>query len=135
MGYRHYDHECEHKNCKYHMPPWSPYGCDYAGITGKTRTGQLPPEQHDPAKCPLHKRDQHEMATLEPFRLKGSNPQTESARARYRGGGKVMYDWERGRELYDGGASDQQIADTLGCSRGAVRGWRQRSGYLKKNEE
>lgn len=134
MSYTEHKHECKHKTCKYHMPAWSPYGCNYADITGKTRTGQLPPEQLDPANCPLYKKGQRVMVTLEPLQFPGSNPKKDVDRARSNSGGKTKYDWDRARELYGDGATDRQIAAALGCNPHTVYHWRQRSGYLPKNE-
>ena len=58
----------------------------------------------------------------------------DADRARSNSGGKTKYDWDRARELYGDGATDRQIAAALGCNPHTVYHWRQRSGYLPKNE-
>lgn len=133
MGYGKKQHRCRRRGCIYHRPAWSDYGCDYAGITGKARLGQLPPDRQRPEDCPLYKRGKKISAMLEPMQMPGSNPKTEVDRARYHGGGKTKYDWERGRELYEAGGTDREIAHELGCAPHTVYEWRQRSGYLPRN--
>lgn len=134
MGYTERRHECKRRNCQYHAPAWSNNGCDYASITGKTRAGQLPPDQRDPARCPLYKPGRRTRGTLTSLQLKGSTPNKDRQPAHSNSGGKTKYDWERARKLYGDGATDRQIAAALGCNPHAVYNWRQRSGYLLKNE-
>ncbi len=134
MGYARHVHECKRRNCKYHMPAWSAYGCNYAYITGKTRAGKLPPEQRAPADCPLYERGRRAAAPLEPICLPGSTPIRDMERTTHNPGGKPKYDWARGRELYGCGATDRQIAEALGCNPQTVKDWRQRSGNLPRNE-
>ena len=41
-------------------------------------------------------------------------------------GKQAKYDWEKGRQLYDEGKGDGEIAKELGCSNKTVRNWRKR---------
>lgn len=59
---------CKRKNCIYHMPDESYYGCNYAACTGHARLAQLPDDMQDPAVCPLYKRgDRKRAITLSPL--------------------------------------------------------------------
>ena len=42
--------------------------------------------------------------------------------------GRSKYDWVRGRELYEQGMNDHEIAAALGCDSRAVWHWRSREG-------
>jgi hypothetical protein len=60
----------------------------------------------------------------------------ESKKVR-RPGAKPMFDWDRGRELYDQGANDREIARALGTTPPSVCRWRSQAGLpsnWKKNE-
>lgn len=41
--------------------------------------------------------------------------------------GKPRFDWDKGRELYDQGMSDGQVAKILGCNKNSVQKWRERN--------
>lgn len=52
---------CKHKDCMYtgiSNRQYNPenHGCNYMGVTGKSRIAQLPDDQRDPALCPFYKR-------------------------------------------------------------------------------
>lgn len=61
-------YKCQRMSCCYHMPKFSEYGCNYAGITGHTRLAQLPEDKQDPAVCPLYKRGKRKRALQMPTR-------------------------------------------------------------------
>lgn len=61
VHYQRYEPRCKHKDCKYRQTQnnraFYPNACAYAYITGKIRSGQLPPDQRDPALCPLYEKE------------------------------------------------------------------------------
>ena len=102
--------------CIYRAAKFEVYQCDYASITGKTRKA-VPAERcrhfrpGDPVESPA-----------KTVHLKNSKT------FRQRRPRRAVYDWGRGRKLYDAGTPDSGIAKELGCSAGAVQDWRRRNG-------
>lgn len=104
---------CWRRKCRYWRDPGR-YGmnsCDYMTITGKSRIAQIPDRRlrRDFAHCPLYDDTRPE-----------PKPKPPAERDR------VLYDWERGRALYDAGYTDREISETLGCTREAVKWWRRK---------
>jgi hypothetical protein len=47
-------------------------------------------------------------------------------------GRQPRYNWARGKKLYEQGIKVAAIADALGCSTSAVKGHKQRHGWMRK---
>lgn len=93
---------CQHKDCLYRNRnnPMQTGNCDYLTLTGKSRTAGLPERLQLPCNCPRY----------EP---KGSKPKKEET------------DWRsKALRLYQNGATDGEIAETLGVTRNRVQKWR-----------
>lgn len=104
---------CPRRSCKYWKDPESgvPYSCDYMMLTGHSRISQIkdPKARGDFTRCPVYKRGKR-------ARQRNIEPDARPAK----------YDWSLGRRLYKEGASDQEIADALGCEKKTVQQWRGR---------
>ncbi len=109
-----YEGYCWRRSCIYWKEPGK-YGgnsCDYMQITGHSKIAQIPDKKlrRDYRHCPVY--DNRKPAPKE--RIPSERAQSK-------------YDWSKGRELYNGGATDREIAEALGCSREAVKWWRRRN--------
>jgi len=129
--------------------------CDYLTITGKSRIKGLPERLQLPCFCPRYVPDGTEQApvvwddwrerALALYQDGATDRQIEAALGLKKGaacawrhknrlplhpdikGSGEKYDWKKARALYNAGASDMDIMRELGCSQGAVFGWRWRN--------
>lgn len=103
---------CWRRGCKYWRDPSANPGhsCDYMMLTGRSRIKQIP----DPhvrknfSRCPLFEAGKRK-------RLKTAKPIVPS---------RTKYDWDKARVLYDAGATDREIFETIGCTQKNVQWWR-----------
>ena len=121
--------KCGGKKCIYRTGAGEPgvsgkcdMTCNYALITGKTKLGQIYEQygitNYDQRaakilgriKCPFYSPGDRIRQSRTELLLHGSKP------------GK--YDWARGMELYNAGATDKDIATELGCTYESVKRWR-----------
>lgn len=116
---------CKRFGCIYHMPENSVHGCNYFAITGRTRTAQLPEGLRDPALCPLYKRGPRRRAPVQAVLPSARRKRSLGGK---KGGKKFKYDWAVIRERYDAGATDKEIHNEFGVSRGVVFRWRKKNG-------
>lgn len=66
--------------------------------------------------------NKHGCPCYEPGQPKRQRPEPLAASRKRLG----KYDWDRARELYEGGMNDPEIGKALGCSAPAVLSWRRR---------
>lgn len=104
---------CPRKGCMYHreLQHVRDNSCDYLMITGRSRIAQIPEKEQrrNWEACPCYETTRKLVR-----RGPGMHPYT--------------YDWSLGTRLYREGATDQEIAEALGCSLGNVGYWRRRQG-------
>ena len=118
------DRICEATGCKYHAQKYAnpaawEHGCDYACITGRTRTGQLTKKELRTFPCKLYVPGKRERQKPEPIVLQGSTPKRER---------RSCINWEYGEKLWEEGKSDREIAEVLGCSHSIVQAHRKEWG-------
>ena len=104
--------------CVYQAQPGADYLCNYFGITGHTRLA-VPPE-----KC----RHFREGERIERPRRRTELPERPAVKQRNAGRSHPRYDWERGKDLYERGLTDGEIAKELGCDTNTVHRWRRKLG-------
>lgn len=97
--------------CTFRAEEHKVYACDYVLFTGQTRKGQ--PQEN----CTYFRKGPRLTKPLQAVPLVSGTTRCKS-----------KFDWKRGRELYDAGLNDQQIADALGCSNCTVFSWRKQNG-------
>ncbi len=111
---------CWRRSCKYWRNPVGHglYSCEYLTLTGKSRIKQIPDrrQRRNYDACPCF--EPGKKPTLRPIR------RTEHCK----------YDWTLGMALYRAGATDRQIAETVGCTRKTVQWWR-RKNKLSANRD
>lgn len=121
--------KCGGKKCIYRTGAGEPgvsgkcdMTCNYALITGKTKLGQIY-EQYG-----ITNYDQRAAKILGriqcPFYSPGDRIRQSRTELRLPGSRPEKYDWARGMELYNAGATDKDIATELGCTYGSVKRWR-----------
>lgn len=89
--------------------------CNYFFLTGRSRIAQLPPDQRDPAVCPLYIPRSGE--TVKQNRRMSSHV------------------WEPlAEKLYKEGKSDPQIAAVLGVKPHNIAAWRYRRGFKRTQQ-
>lgn len=115
---------CPRKGCMYHreLQHVRDNSCDYMMLTGRSRIAQIPDkaQRRNWAACPCY--------------------ETKTKARRYGPGvHPYTYDWALGTRLYRAGATDREIAEALGCSRGNVEYWRRKrklpANRRKRNEQ
>ena len=92
--------------------------CDYAEKTGKTRTSILTHEELIQSPCPLYIRGRKER--------KHAPPPQES---------HDKYNWEKAHSMWESGATDNEIAEAIGCAESTVRKRRYMWGKANKNKK
>lgn len=99
-------------------------GCAYLLYTGRSRLGQMTPEQRKAGECPVR------MEGILPVRIVRPKvhaydidkiPSNGPAKMR-----KMLYDSDQMLTLYDQGKSDGEIAEAVGCAKDTVQKWRRR---------
>lgn len=104
---------CRHPDCIYRnrSDPAKSGNCDYLRLEGKSRTASLPERLKLPANCPFYVPD-------------GTTPP------------ETPTTWkDMARRLYDAGATDREIADTLGKSIQHIGTTRRRAWKLPPNPD
>lgn len=107
---------CQRKDCFYRAREFDcncimAHGCNYMAITGKSRIAQLPPEQRDPAKCPLY--------------LSQKEGKKAVKKSRYISGPE----WEKlAMAMYKEGKNDVQIGKACGVSQRVIFSFRKKRG-------
>ena len=112
---------CRHPDCIYRNPQVTNVdtrsfqnACNYAGITGKTRLGQLPPDMWDPKRCPLYDTGK----VKNPKKVFNIPPPRKPAAP----------EWEpKAMELYKAGYMDTEIAAMLNVKYHQVAAFRERN--------
>lgn len=121
--------QCTAKSCKYHANEcWKgsfEHGCDYAVITGKTRTAQLTKEEMQEYPCHLYEKGTRQRAKPEPLILSGSKPKREKSR----------FNWDYAEKLWREGKTDIEIAEEIGCSHSIVKMHRKEWGAANKQRK
>lgn len=117
------------KSCKYRAPQFSQYvySCDYAAITGETRTGMLIKQYGrnfaktllEPQNCPFREKG-----------MKISTRQAEIVQGSERSMKRIEPEF---RQLHADGLTDYEISNKLHRSYATVKAFRQRLG-LKANQ-
>lgn len=97
--------------------------CNYLLITGRTRLGQMTPEQRREAKisgaCLFKERGPQATVIQTPM----GGYQIERIKPR-----RIRYDRDIFRKLWEQGLSDSQMAKEVGCAKETVIKWRQEEG-------
>ncbi len=147
--------KCKRKDCLFRNRGYNAsHACDYAAITGRTRTRRNKPA--DSARCEYYF-PKPKMPRRRGYSLTG--PAWESTAKRLHAAGYSVeviaralsqepesveavlklselpknkrpkatlsrYNWRKAEEMYKAGASDKEIALAIGCSKGRVHQWR-----------
>lgn len=107
------------KRCQYRAKEKDWNNCDYALITGHSRTS-LFPDLLDPRVCPLYKRGSR------------INCPSENVSASNKPRHKPTYDWNYALRLHREGRTTREIAAALGCDYTSVWLWKKTKGLNKK---
>lgn len=107
-------------------------GCNYSVMNNKTRLAQvykrlgvnrLTPEAKEllrPRNCPFFEAGRRRRLQQTPITLDGSRP--------WKAHRHLSFDEDAARAMYEQGANDREIAETVGTSSGVICQWRQRRG-------
>lgn len=106
------------RSCVFRSKEHSAWKCDHLHFTGRTRLAQLPSECTYYINGPRLERTDDMPAILKNGKR----------------GRQSKFDWHKGRELYDAGKTDREIAAALGCSQNGVWDWRKRNGLPANGE-
>lgn len=155
--------KCTHKDCVFrNMEHYPHFGCDYAAMTGRTRTRRDKPA--DTLNCDYYvkkvnapRRRGYSLtgpvweqvavslhyagySTDEIARIVSAAPDAvakcleriKKPKTARPKGFLSGYNFDKARELYEQGMSDYKIAEALGCSKTRVRHWREAHGLPTK---
>ena len=125
-SYRDSPYICHRKSCKYHSGSVNgcKESCGYFFITGETK------HSHGcvgPGECSLYAKGSRLQAPRTQPTVSPKRPKLQGEKIRKRNR-RPKYDWEHGRELYEQGMNDHEIAAALGCDPNTVWNWRGREG-------
>lgn len=107
-------------------------GCNYSVMNNKTRLAQvykrlgvnrLTPEAKEllrPRNCPFFEAGRRRRLQQTPITLDGSRP--------WKAHRHLSFDEDAARAMYEQGANDREIAETVGTSSRVICQWRQRRG-------
>lgn len=135
--------------CKYHSCPERGGGCDYLGMTGKSRlkavydtlgVERLSADRLQrepllrPKNCPVYEKRPRGFVKQGPKNicLRGSRPKTADKPRKAHNKGVYSFDTVQAMRLYQEGLNDVQIAERVGARRSNIYWWRKVNG-LKAN--
>lgn len=97
-------------------------GCCYLLETGRSRLGQMTPEQRKAGECPVR------MEGILPVRIVRPKVHAYAIDKRTVTKRRMTYDPDQMLTLYDQGKTDGEIAESVGCAKDTVMKWRRRKG-------
>lgn len=113
--------QCPATNCRFHSKECGDerafgHGCDYALLTGRTRTAQLTKKEMKTVPCKLFETGEREQVHKQ-ILLDGSIPMPRKPRA-------TKYNWEYAESLWAKGFTDEKIAEEIGAAKTTVQAHR-----------